>query len=708
MKCNYDEYFIQKYNDGLLSEEDKTEFERHLDNCISCKSIVFRDQAFLEYIKENTDINDIPLAGIISNIDHNKYKKKWGWFGFGTISIIKKSIPVLGIVLMVVILMNFSWGNRIGKLITGMLERSEKIDKNRVSIEVPIEDPNKVIQKSGMTEIPLEKLDNKNLEIKDKKLVEELNENGVGVTPWKVIYGSSKSIFLRNYSTLVKFRDGHIYKAADLSDMGLDCVQGSTISKFKFNAQGTSVIMGNENHDDDVDFKGKIYILDTDSGIYSVIDKGNLKNIAGNWSLNGQYYVFVNKNSKDNIRFYDTYTKKLYEIDTTINNIEEIFVSDKGRISFYSEGKVYFLDESTYSVEKVWDVDFVPLYINQEGGFIIALDNDRIKKYEYNEKGEFKIAVDIIKQGNVFIEDSRLIVHRSVNGVNGFDAVTGQLFSFKHSNNGHESFIIHPEGKIIVFEGNENECFYVGKNSEGIISLSFEESCSANWKDESEILWVRMILPEEVDKNELFLQNGGEFEIVAYNTQTKNEEVVFRSVESSSGKRNTENSEFSSEDIDENLAYGLMHKFSVDMTDSWLNLKRVDMSSYMEENIPNHLVQRWIDFDIKDRIKNQWKRLKSIDKIEITKKTFEKFDADLAFYEVFVDIKYTREEPSVNGIGLDVACKIQKIDGVWKILSMEITGPSVYREWKEKGCRTIDEVDKFYIESCKEHGIWNE
>jgi phosphoribosylformimino-5-aminoimidazole carboxamide ribonucleotide (ProFAR) isomerase len=40
------------------------------------------------------------------------------------------------------------------------------------------------------------------------------------------------------------------------------------------------------------------------------------------------------------------------------------------------------------------------------------------------------------------------------------------------------------------------------------------------------------------------------------------------------------------------------------------------------------------------------------------------------------------------------------------IVGLDAMGASVYRGWKEKNFATIEEMDKAFEESCKEHGIW--
>jgi hypothetical protein len=159
------------------------------------------------------------------------------------------------------------------------------------------------------------------------------------------------------------------------------------------------------------------------------------------------------------------------------------------------------------------------------------------------------------------------------------------------------------------------------------------------------------------------------------------------------------------EEINEEMALSMAQKFCADMTESWLKLERKDMSDYLIDNLDTHLVLKWIDFEIADRLQNSWRQLVSIDSVELANGKFKKISEKQAIYEAFAEIKYTRYEPSVNGIGIDLTLGFEEIEGTWMITGIDLVGASIYREWKNNCYPTIEEMDQAFEQSCKARGI---
>lgn len=150
---------------------------------------------------------------------------------------------------------------------------------------------------------------------------------------------------------------------------------------------------------------------------------------------------------------------------------------------------------------------------------------------------------------------------------------------------------------------------------------------------------------------------------------------------------------------EENEAYAIVQKFCEDMSESWRKLERSDMSGYLIDNIDTHLVFNWIDYDIADRKRNTWKQIKTIDSIELTNNNFELLSINQAKYEGFAEIKYSRYDPSVSGIGVDLSILLEKVDDKWMIISADTIAASIYNEWKDNKYTTIKEMDQALVES---------
>lgn len=530
MKCKYDGYFIQKYNDGLLCMEDKAEFENHLENCKLCKDLIRKDKMFLDFVKEETEIKEIPVENILSKIDADKYKQRHGLIpGFYIKPLLKGFVPVLGVVL-IITMMSFSnpFSEAVKSAVGNVLNKSD-----RVKIA------------SNLSEIKLEEFDNKTTEITGQKLVEDLNKEGLGVGPWTVSYGSREKIFFKSYASLVGYKNGAIYKVADLKNMHADCVQGSVVSDFRFNSKGSYVVIGNCLYEkDDYQMDSNIYMLETDTGKYHIIEKGNFRNIIDNWSFNGQFYVYANKNTNSNIKLFDAASKKFYEIENTAFNIEKIFISDEGEVSFYSDGNIYFLKKDIYEIGAKISVDFEPLFINSKDNFSVALKDGVLKKYYFNKKGgTFEEASDgqnIQVGDNVYLQDFRFLVFKSPDKFRVYDTKEGILNQFDSELYDENSwaFQFDSSGKSVIFTGKDG-CAYMSTEDKEEINSDDFLSFNVDWIDESRIVAIKMILSEGADKNNNTMLNAGEFEIVTYDVKTKEEKTIFKSVEKASGKNIT-------------------------------------------------------------------------------------------------------------------------------------------------------------------------
>lgn len=162
------------------------------------------------------------------------------------------------------------------------------------------------------------------------------------------------------------------------------------------------------------------------------------------------------------------------------------------------------------------------------------------------------------------------------------------------------------------------------------------------------------------------------------------------------------------EGMNEKTALAIAQRFCDDMANSWLKLERPDMSEYLVDNLDTHLALRWIDFDIADRLQNTWKKLISLDSVVLSGRKFKKVSEKRAILEAFAEIKYTRYEPGVKGIGVDLTLTLENMDGTWKITGADTRAASVYGEWKKGWYTTIEEMDKAFWASCKEKGLVNQ
>ena len=573
MKCKYDEYFVQRYNDGELSIEEKSEFEKHLGSCDNCSTIISNDRALLRYLKEDNVIKDVPATSIVSQIDLNKYKassKKYKVLSFLNRwrPSLKVTVPALALSLIIIIIASNPMLSEI--VMNGAASLIDKHER---------------VQPQYAREISIEEINN-TVKLSDNLLVRKLNEDGMGVAPWEVSYADDNKVFFRNYASLVGYKNGHIYRVADLKAIHADHIQGSVISEFKFNPDGTYVAIGNFSAEEGFgdEYKSNIYMLNTETGSYFVLGEGNYANICDNWSFNGRYYVIADKNKFSDISFFDSEKKKLYAIDNPGVLIDKIFVTDEGFISFSSQGNIYFLNGKDYDVEKKVAIGFDPLFIDGKHKTAIAFLDGAIVKYNFgkgktNTKGsEYKDAN--INEDDVLVKNNRFVVFRVTDGIGIYDLKKDTLNSLsptKLPSDGYiDSLTISPDGARALFTEAAN-VFHFGKDDEGMVELSYIQP---SWMSNSEIVYIE--LQPALDLGTSMVEiNAGEFAIITYNVESKQKNVVFKSVDimkktdSFNYFINTTNPSDGASDIVPE--YPITVIFNVDMDNSTLNTENISI-----------------------------------------------------------------------------------------------------------------------------------
>jgi hypothetical protein len=524
MKCKYDEYFVQKYNDGELSIEERSEFEKHLGSCGNCSKLASSDIALLRYLKEDNVIEDIPVNSIVSQIDLNKYKSSS--MKRKILSSVNRLRPSLKVAVPALALC----------FIVTIIASNPMLSDLVINKAASLFDKQERTRPQYAREMSIEEIDNNTAGLSDSLLVKKLNEDGLGVSPWEVAFADDNKVFFRNYASLVGYKNGHIYRVADLKSMNADHVQGSIISEFKFNPDGSYVAIGNSSREEGFrdEYKNNIYMLNTQTGSYFILTIGNYADICDNWSFNGRYYVFADKNEFSDISLFDSENKKLYAINNPGVSIEKIFVTDEGFVSFYSQGNLYFLDEKDYGVDKEVAIDFEPLFVDGKHRTAIAFTNSAIVKHNY-KKGKVEAIGSEYKDTNINEEDmlvknNRFVVFRVADDVGIYDFKKDMLSTLsptKLPSDGYiHSLIISPDGERAFF--NEGATvFHFGKGTEGMVEFGYAQPL---WMNNSEIVYIELqpALDLSTSMNEL---NAGEFVIITYNVDTKQKNVVFKSVD---------------------------------------------------------------------------------------------------------------------------------------------------------------------------------
>ena len=277
-------------------------------------------------------------------------------------------------------------------------------------------------------------------------------------------------------------------------------------------------------------------MLNTDSGKYRIVGEGDYAQITDFWSFNGRYYVFAGKNGISDIRLFDSEKDKLYEIENPGTEIQKIFVTDEGYISFYSSGNIYFLNGNNYEVEKKIEADIEPQFLDGRNKTAIAIQDGLLKRYDYEKNRVETISSDIEGKGdvlitdtdNMFFRDFRFLGFKYSDRIGIYDFKEDRLKSFspvKLPSDGYISgFSVSTNGERVFFHEDFNICYF-GKDGEDVLDST---NMSWTWMSDSRTVSVKWPVPVGLETT-IGNINAGEFEIVTYDVVSRQSDVIFKS-----------------------------------------------------------------------------------------------------------------------------------------------------------------------------------
>lgn len=518
MKCKFDMEFIQKYNDRILSTESRQEFEQHMEGCPCCRKLMEEDAEVLEFLQEERRLPNIPVAAIVSQIDEKRYsgdihKYRVGRMIRKRIPQPKVLIPIAGVFIVIFILaVNPATVGKLADGIASVLQNRNAQDNNIVDVLGAEKDGNV----AGKT---------------DEVLVKELNEEGMGVSPWNIVYADKDKVFLRSATSLIGYKDGHIYRVAYLKDMKATGLQGDEISNLKFSPEGRFVVIGNAYYGGAADgyIAKPVYVVNTETGKYREITRQNLANTVDGWSPNGRYYILAGKETPPDILVYDTSSKAILIVKSQgLKKIHKIFISDEGKIAFYADGALVFMDSITGKVDLKVSVYFTPIFISAQDRTAVFVHNGELSKFNA-DKGKQTLLDNKIKimEGAKLYKD--FVIYQGEDGTIG-------ILNFKTQSVSHvkipgattEDFLtlqLSPDGRKIFMErmisGQELGLAVYDAQKEGMTELRGAYFYNSGWMGNA-VASVRMINTDESFK-------AGMFEIVKYDTFGISPEILYRS-----------------------------------------------------------------------------------------------------------------------------------------------------------------------------------
>jgi len=134
----------------------------------------------------------------------------------------------------------------------------------------------------------------------------------------------------------------------------------------------------------------------------------------------------------------------------------------------------------------------------------------------------------------------------------------------------------------------------------------------------------------------------------------------------------------------------LIERLSFDMWEPYITLSLFEIPEYVENNAYTRLAMRWPDYHLAEIVKRPGSRLISIDSINVSIQEGQVPIDGFLTVRGMSEIRYTRLEPSVNGVNVEYSLVIDTTGETLKIVSIDMIFNSNYRSMKEEIDNRLD------------------
>ena len=134
----------------------------------------------------------------------------------------------------------------------------------------------------------------------------------------------------------------------------------------------------------------------------------------------------------------------------------------------------------------------------------------------------------------------------------------------------------------------------------------------------------------------------------------------------------------------------LIERLSFDMWEPYITLSLFEIPEYVENNAYTRLAMRWIDYHQAEIEKYPNRRLISIDSIDVSIQEGQKSVDGLLTVRGMSEIRYTRVDPSVNGVNVEYTLVIGTTGETLMIVGIDMVFNSNYRSMKEEIDNRLD------------------
>ncbi len=513
MKCSFFKHLLLDYNERIVSSELKQCVEAHTRYCRGCRSKALADRALLDYLKEDILEAAVDPCLIMEGIDPERYVRK---NISATIRItvrrvlVKYQAVLASAAAMLIILALALHPSAMNSMYSMFYQKAEKLTE-------------KAVVTSDMEWIETGAPD-----ISDEALKERLDALGMGVSPWLVDFTpGTGEIFIRNYASLIKYSNGHIKLSADMKSLDGTYLQGSVVTEVRYNSSGQFAVIGNriDLYNMEEDYKSGLYMLHTDTGRYFEMGKINMNFIADSWSPAGRYYAWTIRRDYGSIYVCDTALMKMYIIEAPSVKVNQLFISDSGKILAIDDGGGLFsMSSRNGRIEKAAELKGQIVFADADNERALVWQEGMLYWFEFESNGkEYAFenpVVDDIKTSN-----GRYIAFRQPEGNAGIIDLTDKsvrlfdagLEASPEFDLEFRSIEIAPDGKgILIYSSQVIAVFEDGRY---VIDNSDPSVYGLEWLDNEHLVYAGMKDGPDI--------KAGDIKITAVNIRTGEKKELY-------------------------------------------------------------------------------------------------------------------------------------------------------------------------------------
>lgn len=605
---------VLKYNDDELDAAERASFEAHLETCACCSERVRKERLLKEALQKGGPAVTPPMNGIWTRIENQRDKVPKKTLNVNGL-LRKAALPAAALLLIALVWFIPSLRHAVGTGLLSVLNKENRLSQNVTGSETLSFSSIKAL--SG------------------QELVKDLNAKGMGVSMWEMPFASKERILLRNYASLLSFRNGELRKAAELDALGLHHIQGSIVTRLSVSPDGRYVVAGNWAGEPDVLVDTGIYLIQTDTGRHARLGTGDIDKLAHAWSLNGQWLAYADRKNVEKITLLNLDTLAVQVLSIPYSDVRKLYISNSGNVGYYDGAAVRLL-KAQIGHPSYESIPEEPLYVDVESGIIlyeakgnvyevmmgsdvIMLQMNQPLKEPSSVRLDGHFLAALLENGEIGIKD--ILSEGEIKIFTGLPPLIDYLPWFDLSPNG-QKLLLDVDGVLYTLD----------EKSIRAMTSGLAYGNAMRWYDDDHLVYVEMLSDFDIQAGEFALYS------LSLNGET---DLVFRTTEESP----------SAADVVFNRAYLKPEALIYEGPDGngalqeALMAKLADPEAIHEFNLYDQVVNGFVRVSYDDGIVG-WVR-----------------EQDIIYYDNYKTFSYEKNTLDLNGDGSPDSISVQLING---------------------------------------------